>query len=161
MKNYIKELDILYQDELEKNVNKKISKNFSVYVPFRVKIYGIQNENFLIRKDKFTKYMYIKNGCRVYFSDADIISMILQLENEQTVHTLITFLIDAYHGNFDTYRILLGHNEYEVKGISKIKEKQMLVNHQDIDISFEELFILVNLIISKDYAASPLWEGKP
>lgn len=161
MKNYIEELDRLYQDELKKNSGKKISKNFSVYVPLKVKIYGIQNENFLIRKDKFTKYMYIKNGCRVYFSDADIISMILQLENGQTIHTLLTFLADAYRGNFDTYRILSGHNEYEVKGIPQIKERQMLVNRQDIDISFGELFILVNLIISKDHAASPLWEGKP
>lgn len=161
MRNYIVDLDKLYQDELKKNADKKISKDFSIYVPLIVKIYGTQNGNFLIKKNEFTKYLYIKNGCRVYFSDADIIDMILQVKREQTLQNLIISLADAYHGNFDTYRIVLGQNEYEVKGIPQIKENQILVNHQDIDISFEDLFILVNLIISKDYAASPLWEGKP
>lgn len=161
MKNYIKELDILYQDELKKNGNKRIGKNFSIYVPLTVKIYGNQYENFLVKKNEFTKYLYTKNGCRVYFSDADIISMILQIENEQIIHDLITLLIDAYRGKFAVYRILLGRYEYEVKGIPQIKGNQMLINHQDIDISFEELFILMNLILSKDYAAGPLWEEKP
>lgn len=161
MTNYIKELDILYQNELKRNGAKKRSKNFSVYVPLKVNLYGIQNENFLIRKNEFTKYLYIKNGCRVYFSDADIISMILQIKNKQTIQSLILFLTDAYRGKFNSYKILLGQNEYEVKGIAQIKEKQILVNPQDIDIPFEELFLLINLIISKDNAASPLWEDKP
>jgi len=161
MKNYIEELDILYQDAIKKNNRRKVSKNFSIYVPLKVNIYGIQNENFLIRKNEFTKYMYIKNGCRVYFSDADIISMILQTENKRTIHNLLAILTSAYNGHFSTYEILLAQNVYEVKGIPQVKENQVLVNYQDIDISFEELFILVNLIISKDYAADPLWEGKP
>ena len=32
MRNYIVDLDKLYQDELKKNADKKISKDFSIYV---------------------------------------------------------------------------------------------------------------------------------
>ena len=50
MRNYIVDLDKLYQDELKKNADKKISKDFSIYVPLIVKIYGTQNGNFYMKR---------------------------------------------------------------------------------------------------------------
>lgn len=156
-------MDKIYKEELGKNEYKKLIRTFAVFVPLRVYIYGTWNENFLIRKGEFTKYLYIRSGCRVYFTDADVISMLLQIKNETVLHEIVAFLIMAYHGEFETYRILAGQKEYEVCGIPQVKSGQTLVNEQDIDIPFDEILILLNLIISKDYAAERLqqWENKP
>lgn len=41
-----------------------------------------------------------------------------------------------------------------------VKDEQILTNPQDIDISFDELFVLINLVLSKDQASTHLWPGR-
>ncbi len=161
--NFIADLDELHQNKLEESAYKGANKDFSVYVPVKVNIYGIQNENFLIKKSEFTKYLYIRSGCRVYFSDADIISMLLQIKDKTVIHYLIAQLIRAYRGEFENYQILVGQKEYEVCGICQVISGQILENEKDIDVPFDDILILLNLIVSKDYAASrlPQWRKKP
>jgi len=45
--------------------------------------------------------------------------------------------------------------------MAQIKDEQILTNPYDIDISFDELFVLINLILSKDQASTPLWPSRP
>lgn len=54
------------------------------------------NENYLIRKDKNIKFLYIKDGCRVYFSDADIINMLLKVENRESIGKLVSYFNKMY-----------------------------------------------------------------
>lgn len=161
--NFIADLDELHQNKLKESEYKGANKEFSVYVPVKVNIYGIQNENFLIKKSEFTKYLYTRSGCRVYFSDADIISMLLQMKDKTVIHYLIARLIKAYQGEFEPYQIFVGQKEYEVCGICQVTNEQILENEKDIAIPFDDILILLNLIISKDYAASrlPQWRKKP
>lgn len=161
MSNFIKDLDSQYKKEREKNRINKKNQAFICNIPIKIELYGNINENYMIRKGKFTKFLYIANNSRVYFTDADIITMLLQIKDECTVRSLIGNLKRAYWNFDEKYDIYIGKEKYELECIAQIENNQVLTNPQDIDISFNELLVLINLILSKDRASNPLWPGKP
>ena len=160
MDNFIEELDERYQRERKKNKIKNDNKSFVCNIPFRVNLYGKVNENYIIRKGKLTRFLYIKNDCRVYFTDADILTMLLQIKNNTTIDLLVENLGKAYKKCFEKYNIWISRKKYEVVGMALVKDEQILTNPQGIDISFDELFVLINLVLSKDQASTHLWPGR-
>lgn len=158
MSNFIKDLDDLYKKESKENGIKFKDKSFSCNIPFEVQLYGKKSEKYIIRKKrKLTRFLFVEKGCRVYFSDVDILMMLLQLQERKTMDTLIEHLIKAYQGEVEKYFITICSTNYEVEGILKVEDEQVFTNPQDIDISFNELLILINLVLSKDRASNPLW----
>lgn len=155
MENFIKDLDEHYKAERKRN--KVRNENFCIFVPMKVNLYGCENINFLIRKGKFTKFLYIRNGCRVYFSDADILEMLLQVRNRDIISRFVESLTKVYRGEGEIFLINVEGKQYEVMGIPEIHDNQNFSNPQDITISFEDLFVLINLILAKDMASIPLW----
>lgn len=87
--------------------------------------------------------------------------MLLQIQNNITMDLLIENLIRVYNKSFEQYNIWISKKKYEVVGMAQIKDEQILTNPYDIDISFDELFVLINLILSKDQASTHLWPSKP
>ena len=162
MANFIKDLDELYKMARKVHKIREKNKSFLLFVSMKVNLYGDENTSFLIRKGEFTKFLYIRNNCRVYFSDADILEMLLQIKEKRTIDLLIEYLAMVYQGAADRFHIFVGEKRYEVMGIPQIRDTQVLTNPKDIDIVFEELLVLINLILAKDIAAVPLWEdSKP
>lgn len=161
MDNFIEDLDERYQKERKKNRIKKENRAFVCNLPVKVNIYDSVNQNYMIRKGRLTKFLYIKGGCKVYFTDADILMMLLQIQEKSIMDLLLENLKKAYGNHTEKYVISIGKKEYQVDGISQIKSQQILTNPQDIDISFDELLVLINLILSKDQASNPLWVAKP
>lgn len=101
----VQDLDERYRRERKKNRIKKEDKTFVCNIPLRVKLYGSINENYIIRKGKLTRFLYIKNGCRVHFTDADILTMLLQIQNKDTMTSLIENLEIAYKSCVEKYYI--------------------------------------------------------
>lgn len=161
MSNFIEKLDYLYEDVRVKNKVSQYNKNFALYIPINVKVYGRNCKEFVIRKGQFTKYLYVKNGCRVYFSDADILMMLLQIKTKSTMDLLIAELKRLYMNEGEPYEIVIGEDSYILRGIKRIADGQILTNPKDINITFEDLLILVNLILAKDMMSVPLWLDKP
>lgn len=165
MCNFIEDLDVRYREERRENKIKRADRDFACNIPLRVKLYGKTNDHFIIRKRRFTRFLYTKNGCRVHFSDADILTMLLQLQNKDTVDLLLEKLENAYRKCDEKFTIRIGMREgvkeYEIEGISQVEDEQILINPQDIDISFDDLLVLMNLILAKDQASSPLWPNRP
>lgn len=60
MSNFIEDLDEKYRKERKKNDIRKEDKTFVCNIPFRVKLYGNVNKNYIIRKGKLTRFLYIK-----------------------------------------------------------------------------------------------------
>ena len=161
MSNFIQSLDYLYDDVRSKNNISSYTKKFALYIPIKVEIYGRESNNFIVRKGQFTKYLYVKQGCRVYFSDADILMMLLQINTSTTIDLLIEALKKLYFNEGEPYNIIIGEESYELKGIREITHDQIFTNPQDINISFVDLLILINLILAKDMVSVPLWPDKP
>lgn len=161
MSNFVEDLDERYWRERKKNRIKKENKTFVCNIPFRVKLYGSINENYIIRKGKLTRFLYLKNGCRVYFTDADFLTMLLQIQNKDTMTSLIENLERAYKNCAEKYYIWIGQKKYEIEGIPQTEDEQILMNPQDVEILFNELLALINLVLLKDQASTPLWPSRP
>lgn len=161
MSNFIEDLDDRYQRERQRNKIKKGNKTFAWNIPLKVKIYGSVNNNYMIRKGALTRFLYIRNNCRVHFTDADILTMLLQIQEKHTMDLLIENLKSAYRNRVEDYNIYIGKTKYELNGIPKIEDNQIFTTPQDVDIPFDDLLVLINLILSKDQASNPLWPGRP
>lgn len=157
MDNFVKDLDRKYEVERAKSKN-----NLFVYnIPCKVHLYGKTNDDYIIRKGKFTKFIYVKNGCRVYFTDADILMMLLQIQKSSTMDSFLLVLKKAYNQEeMEKYSIRIEDKEYRLYGLKNVSDEQILKNPQDIDITFNDLLILINLILSKDQASNDLWSKK-
>lgn len=149
MSNFIENLDCLYDDVRVKNKISPYNRNFALYIPIKVEVYGRECKEFIIKKGQFTKYLYVKNRCRVYFSDADILMMLLQIKASSTMDLLIEEFKKIYMDEGESYEIVIGKESYALKGMKKIVDGQILSNPKDIDITFEDLLILINLILAK------------
>lgn len=161
MSNFIQNLDYLYDDVRSKNSISSYNKKFALYIPIKVEMYGKESNNFIIRKGQFTKYLYVKEGCRVYFSDADILTMLLQINTRITMDLLMEALKKLYFNEGEPYSIVIGEKLYKLKGTREIMDDQIFTNPQDVDIPFADLLILINLILAKDMVSVPLWPDKP
>ena len=158
MKNYIKYMDKEYQATPKDNID------FCIYHPLKVIIYGEENNHFLIRKNQFTKFLFTKDGCRMYFSDADILTMLLKTDSE-SVEMMISELVQLYHdinskNCKESFELSFAGKVFGAVGINRIDHEQTLTNHYDIEISFQDLVVLINLILSKDVASEELWHGE-
>lgn len=158
MNNFIRMLDELYEKEMKKY---KSSNNFILFTPVIIEQEGKVNDVYLIRKQEFTKYLYCKNGARVYFTDADILEMLLQIREKETMCSIINSLAEMYRDNGTKFTLQINEKKYDAKGLPLIQDKQMLKNRKDIDISFEDLQFLINIILAKDKASIVLWKDKP
>ena len=110
MSNFIQSLDYLYDDVRSKNNISLYNKKFALYIPIKVEMYGRESNNFIGRKGQFTKYLYVKEGCRVYFSDADILMMLLQINTRTTIDLFIEALKKLYFNKGEPYNIVLEKN---------------------------------------------------
>ncbi len=110
MSNFIQSLDYLYDDVRSKNNISLLGKKFALYIPIKVEMYGRESNNFIGRKGQFTKYLYVKEGCRVYFSDADILMMLLQINTRTTIDLFIEALKKLYFNEGEPYNIVLEKN---------------------------------------------------
>lgn len=161
MQNFIKKLDLLYEKSKSENDIAKNDKRFAIFCPLKIKLYNDINMNYIIRKSEFTKYLYIKNGARVYFSDADILTMLLQIKEKDIVGKVVESLEKLYKGKGEMFSFYVDEDKYEAEGIPVVFCTQMLNNPQDIDIPFEDLFTLINMVLAKDAASMLLWDNNP
>lgn len=157
MKNFIKDIDTFYNEELLRNKIPKDNKKFTVFLSLNFKYGKNNNKNFIVRKNDFTKYLFVKNDVRVYFSDADILNMLLQIDDRNIMDDLLLGLKNLFNGKGEEYIIFVNDVEYKGLGIPYIGCTQIFSNPQDIEIEFDDLFVLINLILAKDIASTPLW----
>ncbi|MCM1044970.1 MAG: hypothetical protein NC417_05635 [Candidatus Gastranaerophilales bacterium] len=151
-KNFIRDLD----DQARKTTMQYIFKK----VIFDAG--GRHNENFLFRKETRarkrdigkTRILYIKDHVRVRFTDNDILDMILRIEKKEVVCQLLKNLKAIYVGKYTKTVMVMGQDKYEIPLLPAIEYDQLLDNRKDICIAFEDLYVLINLIIAKDIAAN-------
>lgn len=154
MYNFVNDLDNIYGQKKSEIREYNVDNDFCIYIPVTIETKSFSNKNFLIRKSKDIKFLYIKDGCRIYFSDADIINMLLNLKNQKSIEQLILYFEKMYKTELDeleTYSIIFEDKRYNVKGYFDIQDTQILLNKQDIDIEFNDLLVLINIILAKDH----------
>jgi len=123
---------------------------------------GRNNKNFLFRKETRaekreqgkTRILYIKDHVRVRFTDNDILDMMLKIEKKEVVCNILKNLKLIYTRKYAKTIMIMGEERYEVPLLPTVEYEQLLHSKKDISISFEDLYVLINLIIAKDIAAN-------
>lgn len=149
------ELNFIYDlDEVAANTDMKyIFRNVVFDVKNRI------NSNFIFRKDtnprnSKTRILYVKDDVRVRFSDNDILEMIMSIEEKHIVQNMLQVFKEVYSGKYDTLLMRMGEEEYLIPALPIINFDKTLENRKDISISFDDLYVLINLIIAKDIAST-------
>ena len=123
---------------------------------------GRENKNFLFRKETGgrkrekgkTRILYIKDDVRVRFTDNDILDMMLKIEKEEIIWNILESFKAIYRGKYNQTVMIMGEERYEIPLIPAVEYDQLLDSKKDISISFEDLYVLINLIIAKDLAVN-------
>ena len=123
---------------------------------------GRDNKNFLFRKETKvrnrekgkTRILYIKDRVRVRFTDNDILDMLLRIEKKEVIYNILENFRAIYIGEYKKTIMIMGEEQYEVPLLPVVEYDQLLYSKKDISISFEDLYVLMNLIIAKDIAAN-------
>jgi hypothetical protein len=128
---------------------------------------GRDNQNFILRKEKGkgsdagkTRILYVKDGVRVRFTDTDIIEMILKIPDSEVVRQLLANFKDCYRGMCGRVEIRLEQKKFMIPEMAYIRYGGVLTNSKDIDLAFEDLYILINLILAKDIFATQTTGGR-
>ena len=140
----------------------KAAANTDMKYLFRNVVFDLENHsntNFILRKDtnrrkSKTRILYVKDNVRIRFSDNDILEMIMSIEESHIVQKLIHVFKEVYSGKYDTLMMRMGDQEYEIPALPNISFDKILESRKDISISFEDLYVLINLIIAKDIAST-------
>lgn len=123
------------------------------------------NRNFIFRKDtnpkhSKTRILYIKDGVRVRFTDMDVLEMILEIEDRDVVKKIVDILKLLYSRNYNTTIMKMGDYEYTIPLLPEVTYEKTFSNRKDIEITFEDLYVLINLIVAKDIASTEVIERK-
>lgn len=140
------------------DLDNEIKRKEVTYI-FKKVVYDVDNKpniNFILRKEKNkTRVLYVKNNVRVRFTDNDILEMILEINDKDVVSRLLDILKLIYNSKeYDTTSMKVGNKKYIIPLLPEINCCQMLKNRKDVDISFEDIYVLINLIIAKDIAST-------
>lgn len=98
-----------------------------------------------------TKILFTPDKTHQYFSDADIIAILRDHENENTVFSIMEQLINLYNGSNSKFLFRINNEDFEGYGISYYNgiEDQFLLKTDSI-IQLNELVFLMNMIFEKD-----------
>lgn len=164
MDDFVSYLDEQYSVARKRENIPNKQKDFSIFYPAIIKMDTSVFNDFLIQKERMTIFLYTKNDCRVFFSDEDIIYMLLQVKKKEAIETLIEELKDAYNGIFPfPFYFIFNKITFSLSGIRPIDYCQELFNEQDVSCEFATLIALINIILAKDVLGTnmPMWSKAP
>ncbi|MBQ3559446.1 MAG: hypothetical protein IJA07_08050 [Agathobacter sp.] len=163
MSNFIDDLDVYY---VKNRIREKIpieNNLYTVYLPLTFYLGKIKNRNFIVRKkntkkksgeERKTQFIYTRQDARVYFADSDILEMLMDIKSEVVLKEILEKLKQLYQGIGCSYNFVINRKKYEIKGIEIPKYCQLLQNKKDIPLEYDDLMVLIILVLAKDQAAA-------
>lgn len=147
----LKYIDDIYDNEI---TNAKCEcenirlRNYISFIP--ISFYDNKGSNkFVIKKSQKAK-LYLKSGRQlVYYSDSDIIEIIISLNKDVVVWFLKQF-INAYKNNFAKFKFSINDKEFIGRGIEYYDENINFITFTDTSMCINELVQIINYIITKD-----------
>lgn len=158
-KNFIREIELDYQQS-QSDLNLKY-KRFIYFNAIKVLINTVENNSFIIKhyidkNNQRTQYLYCRDGLRAYFSDVDVLLMLLQIEDvgkqEKILNALLKWLRKETGIGYIEYKGI----QYSFRSVHWCDNGLVFHTHKDIDVMEEDIIALINLIIAKDAAVTDI-----
>lgn len=137
---------------------------YNYYHYHNIKIHNeYSNNSFVCLKQVKVKFLIIEeiNKIKLYLTDADIIDLIIKLE-QNLYDMLLNSFYKLYTGISDAFKFTINEIDYSSLGLHFLDtDKKIYFNTQietkaDFDISLEDLINLINLILAKEQFAMDL-----
>lgn len=156
--NFISLLEHKYTIEKGKLLEK--NNSFSFYCPASLSVNRKTNKDFELKhyrersKEHRTQILYTKKNTRVYYSDADLLEMLIQIKDASIRECILdTFMKWPYEKKHEGAVCIFNKN-FSFNAIEIPQYPIDLVDYHDLELSLNDLFYIINFVIAKDIYVS-------
>ena len=142
------------------------SKNFIYINPVTVFLNLVENDSFKMKhyfdrkNNRRTQFLYCRNNLQAYFSDVDVLLMLLQIEDAEKQEQILNAFAKWLREDTEEGYIEYNETRYSFRGINWCGNGFVFHTLKDIDVPEEDVICIINLIIAKDSAVTELGKGK-
>lgn len=156
--NFISLLEHRYT--IEKGKLSENNNSFSFYCPASISVNKKTNKDFELKhyldrsKEHRTQILCTKKNTRVYYSDTDLLEMLIQIKDDRIRKCILNAFIKwPYEKHYEgTVRVL--NQRFSFNAIEIPPYSIDLVDNYDLGLSLKELFYVINFVIAKDIYVS-------
>lgn len=156
--NYLATIEDIFEGYAQEH---RENKNIVYYHDISIEILGdkidcFESKHFIQIGKHRTQFLYRFNDVRAYFTDVDILTMLLQAKETPKFQKIIEGLMKWLKGVTEEAYVILDDKKYSFRSIIWNTDDVYFNTSKDIMVSEWHLLALINLIISKDIAATNL-----
>ena len=146
--SFLKRIDKLHKENRSVYGIEMSNNDFSSFInvePVDISL----TQKFIIRKQEKAKLLLVSGKQRVYLSDNDIISTILNME-KNCIDWFLNSFIKLYNDEFEVFNFKLEDRLYKGIGISYYQSQREISLFSDTKIDINDFIFILNFIFSKD-----------
>lgn len=146
--SFLKRIDKLHKENRSVYGIEMSNNDFSSFInvePVDISL----TQKFIIRKQEKAKLLLVSGKQRVYLSDNDIISTILDME-KNCIDCFLNSFIKLYNDEFEVFNFKLEDKLYKGIGISYYQSQREISLFSDTKIDINDFIFILNFIFSKD-----------
>ncbi len=146
--SFLKRIDKLHKENRSVYGIEMSNNDFSSFInvePVDISL----TQKFIIRKQEKAKLLLVSGKQRVYLSDNDIISTILDME-KNCIDWFLNSFIKLYNDEFEVFNFKLEDKLYKGIGISYYQSQREISLFSDTKIDINDFIFILNFIFSKD-----------
>lgn len=146
--SFLKRIDKLHKENRSVYGIETSNNDFSSFInvePVDISL----TQKFIIRKQEKAKLLLVSGKQRVYLSDNDIISTILDME-KNCIDWFLNSFIKLYNDEFEVFNFKLEDKLYKGIGISYYQSQREISLFSDTKIDINDFIFILNFIFSKD-----------
>lgn len=146
--SFLKRIDKLHKENRSVYGIESSNNDFSSFInvePVDISL----TPKFIIRKQEKAKLLLVSGKQRVYLSDNDIISTILDME-KNCIDWFLNSFIKLYNDEFEVFNFKLEDKLYKGIGISYYQSQCEISLFSDTKIDINDFIFILNFIFSKD-----------
>lgn len=145
---FLEYLDDLYAEVCKINNIQKDNEEFRIYENLIPLDFTTKNA-FLCLKAQKTKILFCQSNVKVYLSDNDIISSIVNLDGN-TVNFLMNEFVELFKKPKNIFKFQINDQVFYGKGINYVDSDTNFLLHTDNVININEFIFILNMIFEKD-----------
>lgn len=143
-------VDRQYANEREKHGVQRGNNDFKSYLSIAPRDFNAEDRFLCVKDRKKTRILFTPNQTRQYFSDADIISILCNYPNEDTIRSITNQFAALYHNTGIKFSYRINDQDFDGYGIGYYDKEECLYLWTDSTMFLNELVFLINMVLEKD-----------
>lgn len=146
--SFLKEIDKIHSKNMEEYGISDSNTRFSSFIP--VEPVGISLiTKFVIKKAQKSKLLILSGNQRVYLSDYDIVSTIINMDKSY-VNWFLSEFVKLYNGVYESYEFIINDDKIKGKGMNYYSKPYRFTLFSDTEIDINDFIFVLNFVFFKD-----------